>query len=243
MSAPDDKTQLSSWWQASPPSRLGATVRDRVESLLRDRILVGDLRPGSRIDLDALAEELGTSRTPVREACLSLSYEGLVKVTPRSGITVIGVTADDTVENFTVMAVLSGVAAAWAAQRITPEDLEVVKSAGQAVVAAVDEGGDVATANWEFHRLINRACGSDRLRRLLRQTARTIPRRFFEVFPEQIPCSLAEHDDLVDALKSRDSHRARQIMESHFAASGELLSSRIHSTDWEPATKILDFPL
>ena len=73
---------------------IGGTVRDRAASELRDRILTGRLQPGARIDLDEITREFGTSRTPVREALLELSYEGLVAVNPRSGITVIGMTPD-----------------------------------------------------------------------------------------------------------------------------------------------------
>jgi DNA-binding GntR family transcriptional regulator len=219
--------------------RLGGTVRERAARELRDRILIGDLVPGARIDLDQLAEEFGTSRTPVREACLTLAHEGLVRVAPRSGVTVIGVNADDTVENFAVMAVLSGVAAAWAAERITEEELKAVRGLRTSVVAAVESEGDIATANWAFHREINRACRSPRLLRLLSQTGRLVPMSFFRLFPEQIPCSLSEHDALVKALEERDAGAARQVTEQHFAESGRLLSAHLQAGDWVPATRVL----
>ena len=98
---------------------IGGTVRARAASELRDRILTGRLRPGTRLDLDEITREFGTSRTPVREALLELSYEGLVTVTPRSGITVLGITPEDAVDNFAVLATLSGKAAEWATERIT----------------------------------------------------------------------------------------------------------------------------
>ena len=103
---------------------IGGTVRARAANELRDRILTGRLAPGTRIDLDELTREFGTSRTPVREALLELSYEGLVEVTPRSGITVIGITPDDAVDNFAVLAALAGKAAEWATARITPAQLD-----------------------------------------------------------------------------------------------------------------------
>ncbi|MGH3386210.1 MAG: GntR family transcriptional regulator [Nocardioidaceae bacterium] len=223
--------------------RLGGTVRDRAARELRDRILVGDLASGSRIDLDQLAAEFGTSRTPVREACLELAHEGLVRVAPRSGVTVIGVTPEDTVENFAVMAVLSGVAAAWAAERITPDELKVVRGLRTSVIAAVESEGDIATANWEFHRAINRASRSPRLLRLLSQTGRMIPMSFFRVFPEQIPCSLEDHDALVDALTARDPASARKVTERHFAESGRLVSAHLEAGDWTPATRVLGSPM
>ena len=82
-------------------------------------MLTGRLRPGDRLDLDEITEEFGISRTPVREALLELSYEGLVTVTPRSGITVVGISPEDAVDNFAVLAALAGKAAEWATSRIT----------------------------------------------------------------------------------------------------------------------------
>src|SRR5215468_9552625 len=93
---------------------INGTVRARAAFELRDAILTGRLQPGDRIDLDAIAEQFRTSRTPVREALLELSYEGLVTVTPRSGITVVGITPEDAVDNFGVLAALEGKAAEWA---------------------------------------------------------------------------------------------------------------------------------
>ena len=97
---------------------IGGTVRSRAAHELRDQVLTGRLRPGDRLDLDEIAEEFGISRTPVREALLELSYEGLVAVTPRSGITVIGISPEDAVDNFAVLATLAGKAAEWATSRI-----------------------------------------------------------------------------------------------------------------------------
>src|SRR6188472_1053595 len=103
---------------------IGGTVRARAATELRDRILTGRLRAGTRLDLDEVASEFGTSRTPVREALLELSYEGLVAVTPRSGITVVGITPEDAVDNFAILAALSGKAAEWASVRISAEELD-----------------------------------------------------------------------------------------------------------------------
>jgi DNA-binding GntR family transcriptional regulator len=219
--------------------RPGGTVRERALQILRERILVGDLAAGSRIDLDAVAEEFGTSRTPIREACLALAGEGLVHVAPRSGVTVIGVTPEDTLENFVMMAVLSGVAAAWAAERITPPELGAVRNLRTAVVSAVQSREDPAAANWSFHSAINRASGSPRLIRMLSQTGRMIPMTFFSLFPEQIPCSLDEHDSLVRALEERNPVAAREVTERHFAEPGRLLAVHLSAEGTAPATQIL----
>ena len=137
---------------------IGTTVRGRAATELRDRILTGQLRPGERLDLDTITEEFGTSRTPVREALLELSYEGLVAVAPRSGITVLGITPRDAVDNFAVLAALTGKAAEWATTRITAAQRSELLALANAVVTAED----VVAANWRFHRALNLASGSPR---------------------------------------------------------------------------------
>lgn len=207
------------------------TERERLADVLRERILAGELARDSRIDLDATAAEFGTSRTPVREACLVLAQEGLVRVAQRSGIIVIGVSAESTLENFTLMAALSGVAAQWAAQKITPRQLLRVRELHREIRIAAQAGEDVATLNWLFHREINRACGSTRLQGMLGDAGRMVPRRFFELFPEQVPCSVEDHELLVSALAKGDSVAARTVTEEHFRAAAELLSARLADTE------------
>ncbi len=106
--------ELGSW--APPANRLGrrhvgGTARDRIARDLRSQILMGELRPGDKLDLDLLAKEYGVSPTPIREACLSLAHDKLVKMAPRSGVSIIGVSVVDLKDNFALMAMLAGRAA------------------------------------------------------------------------------------------------------------------------------------
>src|ERR1700753_563974 len=107
---------------------ISGTVRERAARELRDRILTGALPAGTRVDLDAITAQSTTSRTPVRERLLELSFEGLVQVAPRSGVTVIGISPTDVMDSFTILGVLTGQAAAWAAERIGPEELEMLRA-------------------------------------------------------------------------------------------------------------------
>jgi DNA-binding GntR family transcriptional regulator len=147
---------------------IGGTVRERAARELRDRILTGALPAGTRLDLDAITKEFATSRTPVREALLELSYDGLVRVAPRSGITVIGMSPQDVLDSFTILGVLTGQAAAWAAQRVTDEGISRLRELATDVEVHAGEGG-IVDANWQFHREIHRASHS---RRLMRRSAR-----------------------------------------------------------------------
>jgi DNA-binding GntR family transcriptional regulator len=126
---------------------IAGTVRERAARELRDRILTGALPAGTRLDLDAITKEFATSRTPVREALLELSYDGLVRVAPRSGVTVIGISPEDVLDSFTIVGVLTGQAAAWAARRVTPDDVERLRALATDVESHSGEGAIVG-ANW-----------------------------------------------------------------------------------------------
>lgn len=204
---------------------MSGTVRDRIAVVLRERILSGEMVRGTRLDLDELASEFNTSRTPVREAVLKLAHEGLTHVAPRSRATVVGVTPQDVRDNFTIMAVLSGVAAQWAAERMNDDDLRRIRELGERLGDV--SGPELADLNWQFHREINRASHSAPLLNHLRNTGRLVPQSFFSLIPEQIACSRVEHTEMLNALVARDADRARVVTERHFLAAGELLSARL----------------
>jgi DNA-binding GntR family transcriptional regulator len=186
---------------------------------LRDRILTGRLRSGDRLDLDHLTAEFGISRTPLREALLELSYEGLVAITPRSGIAVVGITPQDAVDNFAILATLAGKAAEMATDRVTPAELSDLRDRA----GAVHGSDDVVAANRRFHRAVNLAARSPRLLTHLRQAVRVVPDSYFALFPEQEQRSRREHAALLDAMARRDGPAARAVMEAHVLTAGEAL--------------------
>jgi DNA-binding GntR family transcriptional regulator len=204
---------------------IGGTVRARAAGELRDRILTGRLRPGDRLDLEQITGEFGISRTPVREALLQLSFEGLVEVTPRSGITVIGITPADAVDNFAILATLAGKGAELATARCSPEELTELRRLAE----AVHRDGDVVEANRLFHRSINRAARSPRLLTYLRQAVRVVPGNYFDVFPEQEERSRVEHSALLDTMERGDGPAARTLMEEHVLTAGEALAGWLES--------------
>lgn len=202
---------------------VSGTVRERAARVLRDRILTGELSPGSRLDLDAITEEFATSRTPVREALLELSFEGLVRVAPRSGVTVIGISPEDVLDSFTILGVLTGQAAAWAAERLTPQEISRLRQLA-ADVAARSGDDAIGEANWRFHQEIHRAAHSPRLLTQIKQAARVVPTNFLTLFPEHEKHSLDEHEQLLDALQARDARAAREIAERHVLDAGRSLA-------------------
>ncbi|PJE24961.1 MAG: GntR family transcriptional regulator [Mycobacterium sp.] len=202
---------------------IAGTVRERAARELRDRILTGTLPAGSRLDLDAITEEFATSRTPVREALLELSFEGLVRVAPRSGVTVIGISPEDVLDSFTILGVLTGQAAAWAAQRIQPDELAALRALADDVAARSGDDS-IGEANWHFHQKIHRAAHSPRLMAQIKQAARVVPTNFLTLFPDHEKHSLDDHRELLDAFADRDTGRAREIAERHVLDAGRSLA-------------------
>ncbi|TDH50490.1 GntR family transcriptional regulator [Mycobacterium eburneum] len=209
---------------------IAGTVRERAARELRNRILTGALAPGVRLDLDAITEEFATSRTPVREALLELSYEGLVRVAPRSGVTVIGISPDDVLDSFTILGVLTGQAAAWAAERLGAEEVARLRELAAEVEAQA--GADsIGDANWRFHQEIHRAAHSPRLSAQIRYAVRVVPTNFLTVFPEHEHHSLEDHQKLVAALASGDADGARAIAERHVLDAGRSLADWLARAD------------
>jgi DNA-binding GntR family transcriptional regulator len=201
---------------------IGGTVRQRTVRELRDRILTGTLPTGTRLDLDAISDEFGVSRTPVREALLELSFQGLVDVAPRSGVTVIGITPSDVLDNFAILATLNGKAAEWGAERMSPAALEDLARQAKTLAAAAT-GPGLIEANWHFHRTINKAAGSNHLLSLIRQAVRLIPSNYLAVMPIRGRDSL-EHEQLAIHISNGDAAAARAVAEQHVLAAGESLA-------------------
>ncbi|HEY3882648.1 MAG TPA: GntR family transcriptional regulator [Trebonia sp.] len=205
---------------------IGGTVRQRAVRELRDRILTGALPPGTRLDLDEISAEFGISRTPVREALLELSFEDLVEIAPRSGVRVLGVSPDATIDNFAILAALSGKAAEWAAHRISADDLALLGQLADALAAA-PPGPAMTDLNWRFHRVVNTAAGSRHLLSLIRQAVRMIPSNFLEVMRVHDP---GEHHLLLAALRDGQAERAREVAEQHVLAAGKSLAEWLSGT-------------
>jgi DNA-binding GntR family transcriptional regulator len=203
-----------------------ATLRDRIAQDLRDRILAGLLEDGSKLDLDEMAEAFGSSRTPVREALIQLSHDGLVEIIPRRGARVRGMALQDIRDNFDVFGALSGIAAEWATRRCGPELAEQLRRIDDAL-KPMSPAAELVEGNWAFHREINRACGSPRLIAMIGQLSRTMPAGYFNVIPEQADISVHEHRELLDAIGSGRSGEARRLAEEHVRKAGEQMIAHL----------------
>lgn len=195
-------------------------LREIVFESIREAIINGTLKQGERLMETQLAEELGVSRTPVREAIRKLELEGLVVMVPRKGAYVAGISAKDAADILEIRAALEGLAAKLAAERITDEEinelLHDIEKMGEAI-----EQGDVETAidfDSKFHSALIGASRNSRLVAMVSNLQEQVQR--FRVMltvtrQDLARDSLSEHKKIVDALSRKDRFLAQSLAKEH----------------------------
>jgi DNA-binding GntR family transcriptional regulator len=193
-------------------------LRDQVRDVLLARVMSGEYPPGSRLVETRIAQELGVSQAPVREALRDLEQLGCVEYAPFRGSSVRALSVADLLEAFPVRSVLEALACRLAAERITDAQLERLDALIAAMRAAADDPRAESAADSEFHATIVEAAGNATLSR---QWSQLLPhaRTFISMtLPASTPGSVAErHVPILDALRRRDPEAAAAAMEAHLA--------------------------
>jgi DNA-binding GntR family transcriptional regulator len=206
-----------------PGARRRGGLADEVAAYVRDLILTGSLRPGTRIDQEAIAAALDVSRSPIREALVILGQEGLLDVTPRRGASVAHLAPEDIVDHYELYGVVAGRAAAMAAETLKDEqiaELEAIHARFSQHRNDGEAGGeDLSRLNFEFHRILN-TVAPRRTRWLLRLLERSVPTDYYEFADGWNRRAIDQHAAILDAVIARDPDRARQAMEAHLRQSG-----------------------
>ena len=193
-------------------------LRDVVFNTLRQAILKGELKPGERLMEIALAERLGVSRTPIREAMRKLELEGLVVMIPRRGAQVANITEKDLNDVLEVRIALENVAIEKACARMSEEEMSRLWLAKE-FEHTITEGNLVkfAEADVAFHEIIYQASDNKRLIQVLNNMREQIYRYRVEYLKEGETRDLLvkEHEELTRAIKERDVERAKQLSFQH----------------------------
>ncbi len=195
---------------------------ERAYTWVREAILKGRQLAGSRLMEQDLAEAVGVSRTPIREALRRLHAEGLVHLEPNHGAIVASFESHDAEEIFEVRALLEPLGAKRAATRVTePQVAQLRLLAEQQLKESLNRRGAYLTRigelNDRFHRLIQQASNSQRLTKALFGIidAPLILRTFSEYTEDELCRSANQHLELVQALETRDPDWAHSIMQAH----------------------------
>jgi DNA-binding GntR family transcriptional regulator len=194
-------------------------LREMVYEELKMQILKGTIVPGTRLMEVDLAEEMGVSRTPIREAIRKLEKEGLVTIEPRRGAYASQVSTKDMVEILEVRQDMEGLAAAFAAKRISPEQLAELKKISDLYNKAVAEGNmeDMIKYDTRFHRIIVESCNNKVLLSMIEQLHELVLRFryiYYDNFrkAENMP---SEHSIILNAIENCDPDTAREAADSH----------------------------
>ena len=194
-------------------------LRDVVFQTLRQAILRGELEPGERLMEIHLADRLGVSRTPIREAIRKLELEGLVVMIPRRGAIVASITEKDLKDVLEVRRTLEVMAAEIACDRITPELLDELAEAGEEFrkLKDSDDYTSLAAADVKFHDVIYAATDNQRLISILNNLREQMYRYRVEYLKDEknFPILIREHSQIVEGLTAKDKTMLTAAMHKH----------------------------
>jgi DNA-binding GntR family transcriptional regulator len=209
-----------------PLSRPGSTSKALIYTRIRRSIIVGQRKPGERLDPEELSKSYGTSVTPVRDALQMLSQEGLVTIKPRSGYFVTHVTLKQLRDMLELREILEVASVERAAVRITQEQIEQLEHVHAGYTGEDDESYDrYMDENRRFHYLIAQASGNQKLAEILGHLHDQLVRFM-------VMCRVGEtleprHALVIQALCSRDVAAARQAMLAEVNETSETILERV----------------
>ncbi|MBC7766232.1 MAG: GntR family transcriptional regulator [Hyphomonadaceae bacterium] len=196
-----------------------SSLRARVFTAIEEGILSGRIAQGQSLIETKLSDELGVSRTPVREAIRQLELEGLVRIVPNKGAVALGISAQDIDDIYAIRMLIEGLAARWAVEKITHDEIDQLKESVDLFEFYVkrNDMGHLQEMDSRFHELIYEACKSNPLRQTLTNFHHYIKRARVVSFesPGRAKKALDEHKAILNAIIARDSNKAEQLTCEH----------------------------
>lgn len=200
------------------------TTQELVFEFLRDAILSGRIRGGTRLVQDKVAAELNVSRVPVREALLQLEAEGLVRMEAHRGATVVWLSPEEIAEIFEIRTLLMTAAVRMAVPHLTDEQIAQLEQ-----IAARQEGEANMTArarlNHAFYATLFQNLNRPRLRSMIDRLEREVERYLLPLKRPHLG-----HLQLVEACRARDGERAAKLIEEHLSEVAERAVALVRST-------------
>ncbi len=216
-------------------------LREVVCETLRDAVRRGILQPGERLMEIQLAEDLGVSRTPVREAIRKLEMEGYVIMMPRRGTYVADLSIRDINEVFEIRTSLESLASGLAAERINEDELEKLQRLLVEIGAYIKSGDmeSIVRTDTEFHDLLYQASRNSRLVGIISNLREQLTRfRTTSMsFPGRLKATLEEHRKIVEAIAQGDEKAARKAAEHHMEKSEQTLLASMKSKEKKDVSK------
>jgi len=211
--------------------RKGRFLREQVYRKLKESILNVMLEPNQRLIEEKLAAEMGTSRTPVREAIQKLEKEGLIHKLPKGGFAV-NVIADEEIEEvFGVRSVLEGYAAYLATMRATDEDLSAMESIVKRQEICLENGetDEVVRLNTDFHDMIYACAKSKKLLAIISDLRDFIFRYRLLIlrYEGMVSISIQDHKDMIALMKAKNARRVEKLVRKHIIRGMGLIKKKM----------------
>ena len=195
------------------------SLRGRVFHKIRDDILNGKYRQGDELREATIGEELGVSRTPVREAFRQLELEGLLRMIPNKGTYVTGITQKDVKDIYMIRSLLEGLCARWATEKITAEQMNEMEENVYLSEFHESKGhfDQMAQLDNRFHEILYESCDSKMLEHLLRDFHQYVyrVRKMTLASEKRGKASNHEHREIMEAIKAGDGDRAEKLANLH----------------------------
>ena len=195
------------------------SLSGRVFHKIREDILAGKYKTDETLKEKTIGDELGVSRTPVREALRQLALEGLVTIIPNKGASVVGISKQDIKDIYEIRARLEGLCAKWAADHITAEQITELEENIFLVDFHAEKKNytQVLELDNKFHEILYEACNSKMLKHELSAFHHYVERvrKITLSMPDRVEKSNEEHRLIVDALKKHDALEAERLATSH----------------------------
>ena len=209
------------------------SLRGRVFHRLREDILSGKYKEGDELKEVAIGEELGVSRTPVREAFRQLELEGLIQIIPNKGAYVTGITEKDVKDIYMIRSLLEGLCARWACEHITEEQMEEMEENIYLSKFHAQKGHleQLAELDNQFHEILYKACNSKMLEHQLRDFHEYVLRVRKKTLSNanRGPKSNEEHEQIMEAIKAKDADKAEKLANMHMINAYEnMVKSGLH---------------
>ena len=195
------------------------SLREHVFQQIREDILNGKYKKNEELKEMTLAKELGVSRTPVREALRQLELEGLVNVIPNKGAFVIGISERDVHDIYMIRSLLEGLCVRWSTENITKEQLDELEETLFLAEYHLKKGNSeqLTELDGKFHHILYQASQSRILEHVLSDFHKyvQIARNQSVKKENRAPKSLAEHTQILEAIKAGDKEKAESLANLH----------------------------
>jgi len=198
------------------------TLHLKVCNRIREAILRGDFKPGERLKQSELADAMGVSRMPIREAFRKLESEGLIILEPHKGAVVKPINVSDIEEIYTLRAELEKMAVYQSVEHLSEDDHRQLTTLVEHMEAAQDVD-EFIEYNIEFHRLLMKNCKWERLNSIISNLWNGLPQQTPHILTGQKETSNVEHRSILNAVVNKDKETAAYLVSKHISRTGEKL--------------------